>query len=183
MLKLDRAKQFATNMHDGQARKYTREPYITHPASVVEITKTFCFEVGVKAPVWIDMLCAAWLHDVVEDCGVKFSEIRVLFGARVEDFVFDLTDVSKPEDGNRAVRKTLDLEHLRSATFEAQLIKCADLIDNTRSIALYDAAFAKIYLPEKISLLSAMKDETKNSMIGCVALATVKWGLDHVNKN
>jgi len=67
-----------------------------------------------------------------------------------------LTDVSKPEDGNRAVRKARDREHTAAAPAEAQTIKLADLISNSRSIMAHDPAFAKTYLEEKRLLLAVM---------------------------
>lgn len=56
-----RAKEFATRYHASidQRRKYTNEPYISHPAAVVELVRS--------VPHTEAMLCAAWLHDVVED--------------------------------------------------------------------------------------------------------------------
>ena len=143
-----RAKELATVSHFGQARKYTGEPYINHPTAVVEIVRS----------VWHteEMLAAAWLHDVVEDCGVSISEIREEFGDDVASLVDWLTDVSKPSDGNRARRKHLDLLHTSSASPEAKTIKLADLIDNTSSIVKYDPDFAKVYLREKSLLLGVL---------------------------
>jgi (p)ppGpp synthase/HD superfamily hydrolase len=96
----NRARQFATEAHLGQVRKYTGEPYITHPAAVVALVKTVR-----HTP---EMVCAAWLHDVVEDCGVPLQEITSRFGHKVADLVEQLTDVSKPSDGNRSKRKAID---------------------------------------------------------------------------
>lgn len=71
-----------------------------------------------------------------------------------------LTDVSRPEDGNRAARKKLDREHLAKATPEVKTIKLADLIHNTESIVAHDPKFAEVYLEEKRALLSVLKDCT-----------------------
>ena len=62
------AKKFATHAHGDQKRKYTLEPYIAHPAAVVELVR------GV--PHTEAMLCAAWLHDVVEDTPVTIDEVE-----------------------------------------------------------------------------------------------------------
>lgn len=141
----ERAKLFATLAHDGQARKYTGEPYITHPAAVVALVKT--------VPHTLEMVCAAWLHDVAEDCGVPLEQISSSFGPEVAGLVEQLTDVSKPSDGNRAKRKEIDLQHTAAASPEAKTIKLADLIDNSRSIIERDPEFAKVYLKEKRALL------------------------------
>ena len=136
---------FAMNAHNGQFRKYTGEPYIVHCAGVVELVRK-C----VHTP---EMVAAAWLHDTVEDCGVTLATIEEKFGAKVAALVEQLTDVSKPSDGNRAVRKAIDRAHTAKATWKAKTIKLADLIDNSRSIIERDPEFAKVYLAEKRLLL------------------------------
>lgn len=140
-----RAVAYATEMHGDQKRKYTGEPYVCH-----------CFDVaGMVASVTSDstMVAAAILHDVVEDTPATSDDVRDIFGQRVADLVEWLTDVSKPEDGNRAARKRLDREHIAAAPADAQTIKLADLISNTRSIVQHDPDFAKVYLREKEELL------------------------------
>jgi hypothetical protein len=78
------------------------------------------------------------------------------FGIDIATLVSWLTDVSRPEDGNRAVRKAMDREHSAAAPAEAQTIKLADLISNSRSIMEHDPAFARTYLEEKRMLLAVM---------------------------
>ena len=143
-----RAAAYATEMHGDQKRKYTGEPYVCH-----------CFDVaGMVASVTTDatMIVAAILHDVVEDTAAKVDDVRYIFGQGVADLVQWLTDVSSPEDGNREARKRLDREHIAQAPAEAQTIKLADLISNTRSIVAHDPGFAKVYLREKEQLLSVL---------------------------
>jgi hypothetical protein len=78
------------------------------------------------------------------------------FGTDIATLVGWLTDVSKPEDGPRWYRKKLDREHTAAAPAEAQTIKLADLISNTKSIMAHDPKFAKVYLEEKRLLLDVM---------------------------
>ena len=147
---VERARVFATAAHAavGQVRKYTFEPNIVHPAEVAMIVA----EAGGSEA----MVAAAWLHDTVEDTGVTNEVIRAEFGAEVAELVGWLTDVSRPEHGNRAHRKALDRAHSAMAPAEAQTVKLADLIANTRSIVEHDVAFAKTYLEEKRLLLEVM---------------------------
>jgi hypothetical protein len=147
---VEKAQVFATAAHAAvkQVRKYTGEPYINHPIHVMNIVKT--------VPHTEAMLAAALLHDVVEDTGVTIDLIEQEFGSVVSELVGWLTDVSKPEDGNRAVRKQLDLEHTAKAPAAAQTIKCADLISNTASIVKHDLNFAETYLKEKAALLQVL---------------------------
>ena len=145
---VESARRFAEKAHGDQKRKYTNEPYITHPVTVSVLLRDFGFDEYVQA--------AAMLHDVVEDCGVSLNEIRDLFGTKVALLVEEVTDVSRPEDGNRAIRRAKDLDHLAKASPQGQSIKLADLIDNTSSIVKHDPGFARIYLKEKEDLLDVL---------------------------
>jgi (p)ppGpp synthase/HD superfamily hydrolase len=147
-----RAKAFATQAHASidQRRKYTNEPYINHPAAVVEIVRS--------VPHTPEMLAAAWLHDVVEDTPVTLDQVEAEFGPEVAALVECLTDVSKPQDGNRATRRAIDREHTAKASPAAKTIKLADLIDNTRNIVALDPGFARVYLPEKLQLLAVLEE-------------------------
>ncbi len=145
-----RALAFAKTAHElkDQRRKYTGEPYIAHPVAVASIVSTV-----VHTEV---MLAAALLHDTVEDTPTSLEEIEREFGAEVSALVYWLTDASRKEDGNRAVRKKMDREHIAQAPADAQTIKVADLLDNTASIVANDPAFARVYLAEKAALLDVL---------------------------
>ena len=143
-----RARTFARLAHGSQKRKYTGEPYIVHPIEVSEIVARHN---GSK-----EMIAAALLHDTVEDTDVTIDDIRNEFGNAVALLVDDLTDVSKLEDGNRATRKAMDRDHTANASAAAMVIKAADLISNSKSIAEHDPKFAKVYFEEKRALLDVM---------------------------
>ena len=147
---VEKARVFATAAHGAvaQLRKYTHEPYIVHPAEVFSIVTTVeCSR---------EMMAAAWLHDVVEDTGVTIETIKAEFGEEVAELVGWLTDVSRPEQGNRATRKAIDRAHTAMAPADAQTIKLADLISNCSSIKEHDEAFAKVYFEEKRLLLEVL---------------------------
>jgi (p)ppGpp synthase/HD superfamily hydrolase len=150
MNNVERARVFATAAHAAvkQVRKYTFEPYIVHPTEVAGIVAS--------VPHTNEMLAAAWLHDTVEDTGVSIVDIQKEFGNEVASLVGWLTDVSTPEQGNRAVRKAIDREHTAMAPAEAQTVKLADLIANSRRIMAHDPAFARVYLEEKRMLLEVL---------------------------
>ena len=150
---LDEVLKFATLAHGKQKRKYTNDPYIVHPIAVSEIVKT--------VPHTDEMVAAALLHDVVEDTPVTIQEIETKFGSKVAELVGWLTDISKPEDGNRKTRKAIDREHSAGAPAEAQTIKVADLIHNSDSIAVHDPNFWKVYKEEKIKLLNVLSKADK----------------------
>ncbi len=149
---VERAYSFAKAAHDtvGQVRKYTGEPYFTHPVAVAGIVST--------VPHSEVMLAAALLHDTVEDTGIHLQEIEYQFGSNVAELVGWLTKVSRKEDGNRAMRKLIDMQHIAAAPAAAKTIKLADLIDNCKSIVSRDSEFAKVYLHEKAELLQVLLD-------------------------
>jgi (p)ppGpp synthase/HD superfamily hydrolase len=150
-----RALEFAIAAHSAvkQVRKYTGEPYYVHPIEVAEILKKF----RTKPPT-VEQIATAYLHDVSEDCNITNELIRERFGDKVAYLVGCLTDVSKPEDGNRKVRKTMDRDHTSASSPDAKDVKLADLISNTKSIIEGDKNFARVYLHEKSALLQVMSD-------------------------
>jgi (p)ppGpp synthase/HD superfamily hydrolase len=142
---------FATEKHAGQVRKYTGTPYIFHPISVAMIVMETPDHTA-------DMVAAALLHDVVEDCGVHLDEVGTRFGDVVKDLVYWLTDIATPANGNRAARKRIEREKwARCDKAGAKTVKLADLLDNTSSILVRDPKFAAIYLDEKRLMLPLLE--------------------------
>ncbi|MGN6820566.1 MAG: HD domain-containing protein [Sphingomonas sp.] len=148
--KLNEAIAFAALAHSGQVRKYTGEPYIVHPIEVMQILYDNLDAVSENE------LCAAVLHDVIEDTPVSLETIRERFGLEVASLVYELTEPKI--EGNRKFRKQAEAQRLAGVSWEAQTIKYADLISNTRSIVAHDPNFAKLYLAEKAHLLSVMTE-------------------------
>jgi len=147
--RLIRAAGFAKTAHGDQKRKYTGEPYVHHCINVAGLT----LDAANFSP---DMFVAAVLHDAIEDTPTTAEDIALVFGPYVASLVVELTDVSKPSDGNRATRKALDRAHLAQVSAVAQTIKVCDLIDNTASIVKHDPKFARVYLAEKRALLEVL---------------------------
>lgn len=149
------AKAFAIAAHEAteQKRKYTLLPYWTHCEEVAIIVANHGEKPGTD-----EMVAAAWLHDVIEDTKISAHVIRRHFGEHITNLVLDMTDVSKPEDGNRAKRKHIDLLHTSMASPEAKTIKLADLISNAQSIEKHDKDFARIYMKEKRELLKVLRE-------------------------
>ena len=119
-----------------------------HPAAVADLVRSVPHDEG--------MIAAAWLHDVVEDTPVTIKQVQNEFGIDVALLVQWLTDVATHADGNRATRTALNREHSAAAPARAQTIKMADVIDNTRTVAKLDPAFAQVYLPEIAALVDAL---------------------------
>jgi guanosine-3',5'-bis(diphosphate) 3'-pyrophosphohydrolase len=121
-----RALSFAAEKHKNQRRKDAQiTPYINHP---IELVNVLVNEGGVVS--W-DILCAALLHDVIEDTETTEEELIAHFGKKVASIVKEVSDdKSLPKD----VRKRKQVEHTPFASHEAKLVKLADKICNVRDI-------------------------------------------------
>ena len=140
------AKSFAYICHNDQKRKHTNEPYFEHPKRVVALLETIEHT--------DEMIVAAWLHDVLEDCHrITDGHILLSFGKLVCDYVVALTDT---KIGNRKERKEYDLNRLKNAPPEVQSIKLADMIDNMPSIIEHDPNFSVVYMREKLELFKVL---------------------------
>lgn len=147
-----RAAQFAQAAHQSidQRRKYNNHPYIVHPAAVAATVSSVTDDPATIA--------AAWLHDVVEDTPVTIDEIKAEFGSDIAGLVADLTDVSRPSDGNREHRKSMDRLHTADADLRAKTVKLADMLDNLSNIAEIGPKFATIFIKENEQLLKVLMD-------------------------
>lgn len=159
MNKIIAAAQFSAAAHAGQVRKWTGAPYITHPARVA--SRAILLPNADE-----DLVCAAWLHDTLEDCHVPDYELDDLFGPRVSSLVCWLTNASKgsglPQTASltRADRKNLDREKLAAAPIEAKQIKLLDRIDNLRELpcTAETAGFFQLYAEESKLLVPIIAD-------------------------
>lgn len=144
--------EFARKAHGDQQRKYNKEPYIEHPKRVAEMVRS--------VPHTPEMICAAYLHDVVEDTEVTIGEIKKRFGNKIGSLVEELTDVyikKNYQHLNRKKRKQLEVQRQAKISAEAKTIKLADVIDNTRDIVNNDKDFARKYVPEMEALTEALQ--------------------------
>lgn len=118
---------FAAERHRNQRRKDpARTPYINHPIALMRVLS---LEASIQDPV---VLCAALLHDTVEDTGTTPEEIEARFGAEIRAVVMEVTD---DKDLPKAERKRLQVEHAAGASEAARLVKLADKICNLRDVA------------------------------------------------
>lgn len=111
---------WATEAHEGQTRKSTNLPYITHPIGVGDILKSHGFDSSV--------VLAGILHDTIEDTSVTYEDIVNKFGQEVADIVAEVS-----EDKSLATweeRKQGYKNNLSVASREARAVACADKIHN-----------------------------------------------------
>ena len=160
---VERARAYATRAHKRieHRRKYSNQPYEVHLEAVAKLVASVSDDA--------ETIAAAWLHDTVEDTPATLGDIEAQFGAAVAELVEELTDVSKPGDGNRALRKDIDRQHLAQASARAKTVKLADLIDNCSDITRHDPRFARIYLAEMGALLEVLKEgDPATKILECV---------------
>lgn len=115
---------FAAKAHEGQFRKGTSVPYITHPLEAAVIVAAITDDE--------ELISAAALHDVIEDAGVKYEELKERFGLRVADLVR-----SESEDKSRTweERKTTAIRNVGRAGHDVKILTLADKLSNMRSTA------------------------------------------------
>ncbi len=117
---------FAARKHRDQRRKdHHASPYINHPIALAD---SLVNEGGVTDT---DVLCAALLHDTVEDTETTFEELEQAFGATVAGIVMEVTD---DKTLPKAERKRLQIAHAPHLSDAARLVKLADKIANLRDL-------------------------------------------------
>lgn len=146
------AEEFAIHWHGAQVRNYTGEPYWHHCRNVAQLVKTVSHT--------SEMVAAAWCHDTLEDTQCTREDVALVLGTQVAVLVEALTDEFTSERYpklNRARRKEQERYRLAGVSPEAQTIKLADMLDNTRNIAQHDPNFWRVYRLEKLELLQLLQ--------------------------
>jgi guanosine-3',5'-bis(diphosphate) 3'-pyrophosphohydrolase len=124
---LIKAVDFAAWKHRKQRRKDAEaSPYINHPISLARVLRV---EAGIEDA---SVLCAAMLHDTIEDTETTREELEKEFGAVIASVVAEVSDDTALP---KAERKRLQVEHAATISREAKLVKLADKICNLRDMA------------------------------------------------
>ena len=175
--KVFKALEFAAVAHVNQSRKFNGHPYIVHPIDVVSKLNDLLQEDVVSLPTSLktDMLCAAALHDVIEDTSYSYNDITSQFGDRVAYIVESLTNTSKSIEGlDRAGRKAYDKESMMGKPIEVQMIKYCDIMSNTKDILVESPDFAKKYLAEKLDYMSSLSNLPDELQVRLAVHLTIK---------
>ena len=163
---ITKAFNFARQAHKG-VRRHSGEPYIMHPLEVATIV---CKEIGLGST----SICAALLHDVVEDTDYTVEDIRNLFGDRIAEIVNGLTKISGGVFGAHASEQAENFKKLlltMSEDIRVILIKIADRLHNMRTLEFmpvnkqYKIAGETLYIYAPIAYrlgLSNIKTELEN---------------------
>lgn len=116
---INKARIFAEKAHQGQSRKITNAPYINHPLRVAKRLQ------DVRSS--DELVCAAYLHDVVEDTPFEIEDIESLFGPRIASIV-----AAHTEDKSKSwkERKQHTIDTVKVADKEVKYLIVADRLDN-----------------------------------------------------
>jgi GTP diphosphokinase / guanosine-3',5'-bis(diphosphate) 3'-diphosphatase len=121
-----KALAFASLKHRDQRRKDAQaSPYINHPIALADLLVN---EGGVTD---VEVLCAALLHDTLEDTETTPQELEREFGRKIASIVLEVSDNKMLKKGTR---KRMQVEHAASASYEAKLVKLADKTCNLRDV-------------------------------------------------
>ena len=163
---ITKAFNFARQAHKG-VRRHSGEPYIMHPLAVARIV---CKEIGLGST----SICAALLHDVVEDTDYTVEDIRNLFGDKIANIVNGLTKIAGGVFGAHASEQAENFKKLlltMSEDIRVILIKIADRLHNMRTLKhmqvnkQYKIAGETLYIYAPIAYrlgLSRIKTELEN---------------------
>ncbi len=120
------ALEFSSNKHRDQRRKdHASSPYINHPIGLANV---LCNEGKINDQ---KVICAALLHDTIEDTETTAEELEAIFGKSITKIVLEVTD---DKTLPKAARKLAQIEHAKNASKRAKLVKLADKICNLRDI-------------------------------------------------
>ncbi|MCC3358529.1 HD domain-containing protein [Bacillus sp. REN16] len=121
---IEKAIIVASKAHDGQYRKLTNIPYITHPLGVGLLL--------IKINAREELVVAGILHDTVEDTEITLEDIKNGFSEEVAELVEGCSEPDKSLPWE--ARKEHTISFLRTASEDTRTVVCADKLHNIRSI-------------------------------------------------
>ncbi len=172
MPKLQAAENFAKERHSGMLRKDGITTYNEHLAGVVSRLKNL----GITDE---DLLCAAWLHDIIEDTNTGFNEVDQRFGSKVAVLVLSL---SKDKSLPKSKQEEQYVKQLKESSFEAKLIKLCDISANLKDIKgapLSKTKKAKT-VRKILHYLNSIKPDLVKNMSSTLGIASLVDGINEV---
>ncbi len=159
---LQRAYTTAERCHEGQWRK-SGDPYITHPLAVT----TILAELGMTVPT----LCAALLHDTVEDTSYTLARLSDDFGAEVASLVDGVTKLDKVKYGDSAQAETIrKMVVAMSKDIRVLVIKLCDRLHNMRTLRHVKAETQERKARETLEIYAPLAHR--------LGMNTIKWELE-----
>ena len=170
---------FAREAHKGQVRKFINKPYFgAHVVKVNGIVKQYTTDE--------DLLCAALLHDTLEDCyedpEVGLVELKELFGNRVGNLVWELTsdgdEIDDSYDGSKTEYLTDKMIHMSD---DALIIKLADRLQNISDAFTATERFRNKYFQETSEILTEIQKFRQFNRIHRLLIGDIQAKLDNIS--
>lgn len=169
---------FAKQKHEGQVRRFIDKPYFdAHVQKVNGIVKQYTTDE--------DLLCAALLHDVCEDCYKNkwegYRDIRQHFGKRVADLVMELTsdgdEMEHRYDKNKTAYLTHKMLHMSPG---ALIIKLSDRLQNISDAFTANERFRNKYFEETSQIMEDIQGGRELNKIHNQLIGEIKAKLDNI---
>jgi guanosine-3',5'-bis(diphosphate) 3'-pyrophosphohydrolase len=159
---IEKAYKIAEHYHRGQTRN-SGDPYITHPLAVTSILA----ELGMTPPT----LCAALLHDTVEDTAYTLDALRTDFGDEVAELVDGVTKLDKVKHGDSAQAETIrKMIVAMSRDIRVLVIKLADRLHNMRTLRFVKPGKQERVATETLEIYAPLAHR--------LGMNTLKWELE-----
>ena len=165
MAKVDEAYRFAAQFHRDQKRR-SGEPYINHP---VEVALILAHDLHMDE----DVICAALLHDTVEDTSATLSDLSELFGETVAELVDGVTKLTSIEVDSMDAKQALNLRKMflaMSRDIRVVIIKLADRLHNMRTLAALPPDRRTFKAHETMDVYAPLADR--------LGISSIKWELE-----
>ncbi|HOG62433.1 MAG TPA: RelA/SpoT family protein, partial [Sedimentibacter sp.] len=163
-----KAYNFAEMAHSNAQTRFSGERYFIHPYNVALILADLHMDV--------QTVCAGLLHDVVEDTGITFDEIKREFGEEIANMVDGVTKLSKVKYRNKEERQAESLRKMivaMSKDIRVVIIKLADRLHNIRTLQ---------YMPKEKQYQKAMETiEIYAPIANRLGIASIKWELEDLS--
>ena len=165
MEKVERAYRFAADYHKDQRRR-SGEPYINHP---VEVALILSKDLRMDE----DTICAALLHDTVEDTSATLDQLSQLFGEKVADLVDGVTKLTSVKVATMDEKQAWNLRKMflaMSHDIRVVIIKLADRLHNMRTLAALPPDRRLFKARETMDVYAPLADR--------LGISSVKWELE-----
>ncbi len=168
MAKVDEAYRFAAEFHRDQKRR-SGEPYINHP---VEVALILAHDLHMDE----DVICAALLHDTVEDTPATLEDLVGLFGESVAELVDGVTKLTSIEVDSMDAKQALNLRKMflaMSRDIRVVIIKLADRLHNMRTLAALPPDRRIFKAHETMDVYAPLADR--------LGISSIKWELEDLS--
>ena len=169
---------FAKNLHKGQVRKFTNKSYfIAHVQKVNGIVKQYTTDE--------DLLCAALLHDTIEDCfedkEVGYHIIEGKFSKRVADIVMELTSSKEEIEEDFDSKADYLIVKMIHMSNDALIVKLADRLQNISDAFTASEKFRNKYFQETVKIMDELEKNRRFNRVQGLLANQIKMKLSNIS--